>query len=289
MKINEPMVDYVTLTSWHESAFDLWRWWTPEGKDCKRKGVRPQGYEGVMVSCSIGSMFVGVGKQVHPVDKKTYPHYMARVSGEMANDFYLWHEKVVYPFAPEQKRIDVQVTVPHPEGYDALKMYEEIKSELVRCGRQDTIRLIASGLGKTKGMDTLYLGARERAERMVRVYRKDDTEGGKYLRFEVEMKEGKAATFRYELLHGDILDALRRRVPLAIRHKSGSLWEMIAKCLVPGEVKRKQVTNKERDTLLWLEKSVRPAIMRAYNDHQYRGMIELWLDDLISSLPTDEV
>lgn len=289
MQINKPMIDYVTLTTWVYRNVEQWAKFEPDGTDCKRKAVNLAGYKGVMVSCSTGSIFIGEGEQIHPVTKVKTPHYICKVSGEMAQTFFVYHETCPYfkPDGVEQKRIDVQVTIEMPEGYSAGAVYQEVKTELVRIGRSDTIRLVESGLGKTAGMDTIYFGSRERARRMVRMYAKEDIDGRRYLRFEVEQKEGQALTFRSPLIESDILDALRRRIPIRIRSKKGSVFGKIADCLIPGKHEPRRVVTKTRDTIRWLYDSVTPAILKGYSDHQMGGYIRQWLDDLISSLPPD--
>jgi len=117
--------------------------------------------------------FVGQGEQ------RGLVHTICKVTGANAN-------KVLYRILRASAgnyrftRMDIQLTIDLPEFHSARKLADHLKSS-----QNLSIRLIENG-----GMDTVYVGSRQSA-RMWRIYVKEDSEKNLYLRFELEVKNGK--------------------------------------------------------------------------------------------------
>lgn len=288
MIINSPMLDYVTLTTFSESPIDLWKEFPLEGFDIERHDARFNGYKGEILAGSTGSIVIAEGQQIHPQDKVVRPHYVCKVSGEMANTFFAYHRSLDYgKCTVEQKRIDCQITIPLPPGYSAMRFYLALKEAVKDDSRPLVMRIIESGTGKQKGLDTVYLFSRT-SPRYVRLYVKEDANENRYLRWEVEQKKDWAKLYHPGLLHSDLLSSLRK-IPMEIRSSIvGGFINDFVFCLSDLS-KRRVVPGKTRDTVKWLYDQITPAILNAYNDHTIGGHVRIWLDELIASLPDDPI
>lgn len=278
--INEPRIDYVTMTTWHVPVYINWQEHVePVGIEWETRQKVIQGYRGSMSTCSLGSVFLGIGKQVHPVDKKEYPHYMIKASGEVSDGVYRTLESITHPENTEyeRRRVDCQVTIPLPDGYSAKSFYEAVQTEW--SGRTTKLRLIENGTGTDLGMDTVYLWSRKSAK-MVRFYVKQSSTGERFLRWEVEIKKELVRDFRYNNVVSSLMDTFAK-LPLSIRMRPEMKTVIEA---TRGEHEPIHRRDRERDTVAWLYNVVKPAVVRCSKMHTTREHVGVWLDELIAEL-----
>jgi len=170
MAVQRAYLDYLRLASWHDAsalkltaqlrrAFPKWR----------------DGYWLQYHGWYADNAFYGIGEQ----NRKR--HYIWRVSGNSSSVLYEAADFLGEIYAT---RLDVQVTIPLPDGYSAFEVYQDHK-ELLDRGTT----IIESDTGST-----IYFGSRV-SDRFARMYTKEYEEG-KFLRLEFEFK-GKTAKALY--------------------------------------------------------------------------------------------
>ena len=289
MIVNQVMLDYVTVTTWHKEVYLKLCDFPLPGEGLKCRSVSFNGYNGISSSTSKGSFINADGEQLHPVDKREYPHYVVKVSGEMADEFWEVVDSVKYwcegrPVEMVVKRVDVQATIPIPSGYKAIDLYLKMQEWIASGDCKIRTLKLCDNYGSQEGKDTIYGGSRT-SNRFWRLYVKEDKDGNLYLRWELQLGGEQAETFRYSLAKVDLLRCFRC-IPHKARRTKKYAWvnDFVALCQDEGGEKR-AVLSKERDTVLWLYKAVKPAIINAVNMHQTREEVLTWLDELIAELP----
>lgn len=276
MIINKPACDYLTVTTWHKGVYDVWcNLVEPDGAEWKVKKMSLLGYSGYMATGSRGSIFTGEGEQYNKVLGKESQHYMARVSGEIADSFARDMESAKYPDRTDwqRRRIDFQVTIPLPNDYHAMAFYDALRGEW--ANRSTKLRIIANE-GSERGMDTVYIWSLK-SRRFVRMYVKKDKDSYRYLRWEVEIKKELAPVTPLEHCVNQILETVEK-LPRSIRNRT-EIREIVA--ATKGERVTSVKKTAERDTLAWLHNVVTPAFKKVWNSHQTRGSAEAWIDDLV--------
>lgn len=276
MIINKPACDYLTVTTWHRGVYDVWQRLTePDGAEWRVKKMAILGYVGYMTTGSRGSIFLGMGKQYNKLMGQEAYHYMARVSGEVAESFAIDMEKAKYPDRTDwqRRRIDFQVTVPLPDGYSAMAFYDALRGEW--AGRSTKLRIIAND-GVDKGMDTVYIWS-PKSRRYVRMYVKQDKEGYRYLRWEIEIKKELAPETPVSHCVNQILETIEK-LPKRVRARD-EIREIVA--ATKGDRVTAVRKTRERNTLAWLQDVVMPAFKKVWGSHQTRGSAEAWIDDLV--------
>lgn len=266
MRLNAPLCDFLTLTSWSETETLQLLFWrlTPsylreDGKVMQYRGKRGP------------HTFFGSANQ------NGKAHWMLRVSGELADEALANS----YGIAARCTRLDLQVTVPAPDGFFMPNVYDALNDEdAMWTGRRKNVSMIQSG----DGLDTLYVGSRT-SETFIRIYIKPNADGEPaYVRFEVEFKGDTADSFWQAIRDGQIT---RRQILAGIltglpETKNGLLSffrEPLGTNRALPPVKRVQ---SENSTLDWLQVQVEPAIYRLLHSHEHGGtmrtILRRWLD-----------
>lgn len=256
MIVNSPSCDWLTLTTFQESELlKIRNLFIPlvgglAGKQAKVLQYKGQQYKGG---------FIGVSDQ----NKRT--HYMARFSGEMADDVMgaiVESENCI----GDCTRVDLQITVPLPKDYNSLLLFNELKKG-EWSGRERSVTAIMSG----DGLDTVYVGKRT-SDRYIRVYVKEGASGERYLRFEVEYK-------------GDRAKNVYTKLCLGGRRTAGGIlfgeFVGLPECKEPGMVaigcRLREYTYtssaverivEPSSTMQWINLQVSPAVYRLINDSE---------------------
>lgn len=257
IKLDVPMLDYVTLTSWNHPHMGLLE---STIKGIEGDGSSQKSMQYVGRSFHDGKVFVGHGE----IDGKY--HGMVRVSGALS-DNYRWLARASDPLSG-LSRIDVQMTVPC-EDIDMIQV-AGIMKPLARC----KVGVIVSG----ERDGTLYLGSRK-SDKLIRIYIKFLAGGDLALRFEIEYK-GKRAKSVSALIPPDIragdmvlsgllLGELNKVVKTGVGQFDDAIQAMkdICQKSTGGHELKARVAKLESDTMLWLETQVRQAVIRLANDH----------------------
>jgi hypothetical protein len=250
-------LDYLRLATWdiNEHTFllaDIFRSSHPgeldPGKWLQYHGWKRDGF------------FIGTGEQ------KQKRHSIVNISGHLADSQYaqLLPAETYYC-----TRLDIQITIPRPQGLCLSEVYEELKSNQVKTS------LIQSELN-----DTLYLGART-SDVFVRLYEKPLNE--LYLRLEFEFKGGVARAIWRALQAKSTPDEIfqhylgKSRLPESVKSHFYSA--------VDGDTAfaiRKEIEEADEKKLAWLQScdaSVRQAL---YNDNigeQVRMLVMSWANE----------
>ena len=270
MRIDETRIDWLTATTWDDYMFRtaVFTW---QSRTLKVDGGREAAskrdskfmqYKGFL----IGGVFFGSALQDGEY------HYIVRASGDVSHDFC----RAVRLTGWKITRIDVQLTVDMPKVYNSLAVMEQLEDAEWK-GRKPSITLHAN----SNGMDTVYIGSRQ-SESFVRMYVKDDAEGYRYLRYEMEFKGEKAMYVWAEFMKDP--SVLSRFIKASLHGLPDGVWgvEMFRTRLARVEshkVKGRYVRPSGR-TLGWLEIQVAPAVRKASKDHEVGQSIRQWLYEL---------
>lgn len=252
-------LDYIRLAAWDDSTilklhsnirrmFPKWRpshWLQYTGWACDHA-------------------FYGTGEQ------SGRRHGVARVSGHDSNKFLevARYADLIKAYAT---RIDVQITIPEPVGYNPFKTYgaaQQVK------GR--SCSLIHSDTGST-----IYFGART-SDVFARCYQKE-IDAQKFLRLEFEIKGLHARAVFIELLHGATCGAVFNSYLSKVKLPENlSKWfsntEDDTELLL--DIQRAHDNDKQ---LAWLG-SLGNTIIRMGNDHDtgdtVRRLLTRWLEEI---------
>lgn len=247
MEIGKPKIDYLTLSSDVRKSHMSFKLMVPGYPDESNW----LGYHG----WSSGEVFVG-----SRVDAKGNESYLLNASGERAHEV-AGHMRNI-GVAAKATRVDVQITMPLPEGYKSRKLCDSLRSGVFRRpGPPSSILLIDGG-----GMDTVYIGSKT-STRRIRVYVKEGMDGSLFLRFEVQYRSELAASTwrqfceRSEGVLGEILRGEIESLPEV------QLWRMYTDVLGPGMWKPKHAADRPSNTEKWFYSQVVPPLERLLSDH----------------------
>lgn len=264
MTVQRAYLDYLRLASWDDSnALKLTaglRRSIPKWRD--GFWLQYRGWYG-------DNSFYGIGEQ----NRKR--HYVWRSAGPSSSVLYSLSDELSNIYAT---RLDVQVTIPMPEDYDAFAVYQDYKDT---HSRGTTI--IESDTGST-----VYFGART-SERFARLYTKVYANGvteveRAYLRLEFEFK-GKTARAIFESMK------IGKNGPTSVFQyflRNFNLLDYVITWFdtgFDGEPERIVVERNEDDSnkLEWLH-SLSNAVIKMGNDHnmgdQTRDVLRQWLEAL---------
>lgn len=141
------------------------------------------------------------------VQSNNKTHYVMQVSGEISQEIATLLLKMPDPLSWYATRMDLQKTIPMQEWWNVRHLYDWIKEN----GKT------ASSVQSDSG-DTLYIGSRQ-SERFTRIYEKDY--GSKWLRLEIELKQGHARNAWEHLVNGkapnEIYQAHLEKLPIPSR------------------------------------------------------------------------
>lgn len=270
MLLNECMIDWLTLTQWSEDGtwlYDVARAYV--GDTAVVQDAKVMQYLG----WSSSSVFFGSATQAGRV------HNMVRVSGSAAADFL--YRCGTPPASVRCTRIDVQVTVPLDSGYDVVSMADRMRSGAWK-GRKRAVTYIS---GKD-GLDTVYVGSRQ-SELFVRLYIKEcSLPVSRAIRFEVELKAGKADTFFRRWLSETIeMDGFLLYEWGKFPERAREMLPSIGSVLAGGEAQKLAGVSRvveSSGTMKWFIRSVVPAVRRLLNSHEYGEATRRYLVGLLS-------
>lgn len=257
MIINDVAIDWVTLTTYSKEEYNrALDTVLKRSKEWQSRGV--QGYRGVAAKVRGGTIFVGKGRVI---DRE---HFMIRVSSELADEL-----SGSLNFIERCSRIDLQLTMrscpPTVEGLNRCykRMAEEVRANVnERSGAKRKVVLV---LGDNAA-NTLYVGSRT-SDIFIRIYQKEDEDGKKWTRLEVELKRKEAREVWSRMCSaGDAVQLITRErllrsiltlpdSPLIASH----VWEL-GKGTVIGWSRKESV--KERDNSEWIKLVLLPNLSK---------------------------
>lgn len=252
LTLYQPLIDWVTMTSWHEG---FWGYWRSIAEHLQKK-TREQSrlnYHGHGVKTGEGTLFVGEGVQ------KGREHYIMQVGGELSGSVI---SKVAHAYESYSSRvtvIDLQITIPHPDDWKQ----ESLLYNILSTGR---IAGWAESQDRKAGrLQTVYIGSWQ-SDRLIRVYVKLTEGDEKLLRFEVHYKGLRAdAAARAIMFDGVTV----RQILIAEVQRNGSDYlEPFEAALgngAPYHVRVKQRSSLSK-TENWIRTTVIPALNRYANN-----------------------
>lgn len=215
---------------------------------------------------SWGEGFVGQAEQNGRI------HTLCKVSGAAAERAF-WMLKEYATHETSWTRLDIQLTIPLPDWYVAREL-----ADYLRLIQRRKVELYES----SGGLDTVYIGSRKSAKYW-RIYVKQDAGGGKYLRFEIEIKKDR--------------DRLPDRLVSAIKgggrpEVSGYFFSELDALKLPSKIMSlcdnfrsgttplpHYVRDQGERTYRWLVEQVEPAIVNfAIKHHGREQLIIDWLE-----------
>ena len=273
MLVNQPALDYLRVGTWdHMQTY----WWhNLIGEIAKSEGGNPETgkwmqYRGVKHK----GAFAGHARQ--GPDK--HLHTLIQISGESAERYKHEVRALADKGGGKATRVDVQVTIPMSANPWRARAWADHLRRAEWGHRRPGITAIDGELG----MDTLYIGSRT-SERYIRFYVKDGSEGGLFLRYEIEYKGEKAQdawnkapyTESLRRLLGGELD----RLPLPATDPD---LQALQSVLFPGNAIPTLTVGSGGKTWHWLLDAVDPALKRMLADHEYgaqtRELLAQWQD-----------
>ena len=264
MILNVPQIDWITFTSWEKRVFDRWTYWQSlQTGDCKEGKIKM--YSGFWT----GSAFIGQG------DQGTKKHYIARVSGESSHNAFDDLQDV----QAKVTRIDVQITIPFPDGYSARNFADQLRfGDWGKFGRE--VQLIEN----TDFLDTVYIGSRK-SDRFARIYVKA-ANGEKFLRLEVEYKGswaeaiGNAYFYDKSMISGFLLDFIET-LPMDDQNGVIKAFKDVIIGSRAGIINPKKIPDDDA-TWNWLMDQTMPVIWRYLNNHDRCQYLANTLVNMIS-------
>lgn len=251
MMLNNPMFDWLTLTTFEERNADEMRYSYCPGEYSIEKRLQYQGR-------GADGFFIGHAMQG---GKK---HFMMQASGEKSDWIALKYNEHFGPYDWNVTRCDLQVTIPIPPRFSSRDLYDDLQI-WDGSGKPRISQLLQSG----DGNDTVYVGSRS-SDRFTRIYVKPIDGGLKALRFEVEYKGEHA----HRVFQDCIAEPGNRRYILG--HEVRSL-PMLSNSLktaflrVLGATAHKPKINRvtsQSATLDWLKTQVDATVLRSIHDHE---------------------
>lgn len=293
ISVDEPSVDWLTLTGVDRNSFvSLRLMWLgivegevrrsneiakkSGGKYSDRKTLKVEafgfkGYRGQIVA----DVFFGA-RQVKGAEEGV-EEYIMRVSGWRSAMFVRMCRPDVTKW--RSSRIDIQVTC--EMGGVNMDMLERLMRGEGWKGRHPKIERVRGD--NPDRSSTIYAGGRQ-SERFLRIYIKEDDEGYRYLRFELELK-GTMAADAYGMIAcapslgeqcGGILNWSMQKLPESCQR----MLEAHVRALRDYEPEK--LTWKKRgesnSTLTWLWEAVLPAIERLVNEGDNYSQMVSWRD-----------
>lgn len=267
-------IDYFTATSFETEFYRFWlQKLTMIATATKPKKIMQ--YDGRKFIIKGGEGFIGTGTQ------KGMENHMLRLEGTIADEnkerLYAQHRQGFVNVS----RIDIQITVPHPSGWEQFKLLADMHEKGRIVGWRESVDR------SNGGSQTVYVGARE-SNRFVRVYVKHTHGDEKLLRLEVEYKKRRANAVTKMLRDGELPDGfLRHELQTTLKHEGlNNLFSDHLYGENPANVRLKINSSLEK-TEKWLINQVLPSFKRAINDHDASGhvldvfgdVIQKYLDD----------
>lgn len=254
IRLNYPLVDYLTLTSYSRSWLDFMiESFAPNRAtwfDMKRNG-----YVGKMYDLGTGSLSILTG------NAKGKPHYLMSISGEVADSAIVHVLERSKGYKVKCRRLDVQVTVMMPKNMSMVALRNRLEKDGRTVGYPSPSRVDG-----TK-METVYIGKRTKSDRFYRVYMKLLDTSDFAVRFEAELKKRRSvAIWKDWEVSGLSRDSIVSELRLL-----GSMDRMIMKqlsCLDMMDGRAIRVRTQESQTERWLINDVMPVLKRFLCNHE---------------------
>jgi len=254
-------MDYLTLTTWEYEIFTFWLKHDFGKVERKNETVRQQQYIGETRYYEQGSIFVGQGEQ------KGMPHYIVRISGNMAEiaKEHAFGQRLAYQV--ECRRLDLQITIDEPKDWSQIALFN-------RSHRGGKIPgWAASNDSKAGKLETVYIGSWH-SDRLATVYVKLTSGNGRLLRFETRYKADRSNALLPQLAKGELPDNfLRHELQNVI--KDAKLSAIFERHLLGNVAKSAKVRQKVKEdvTADWLIDKVLPTFARIILDHDHDGRV----------------
>ena len=253
------MIDWLTITSWTTEPIQRLSKELVAIADQHKEEIAPwkwKQYEGHIVSCPLGSIFVGTGYQ------KQGWHGIVRISGELADELWSLVANMVKEQPIRITRLDVQMTVTEPDGWSQWRLFNRCKDAGHSMRWEDSVDRNCGELA------TVYIGSRY-SQRMTRVYEKPTKEGAKLLRFETEYKADRAHANARSLARGKatLSQYLKHEMQKVVGDEQ--LAAIYANQLegIKPHTERIRVKTGDDKTRAWLLHDVLPVFTRIINSH----------------------
>lgn len=274
LSLDAPQIDFWTLTSFDPLltglADQILLGQQGEHGRPSVDDARVEQYRGAKYSFPSGTIFVGEGIQ------EDMPHYLTRITGELAHEERHRIYNAVKSGYARVTRLDLQITTPEPRGWSQWALLERIHKQ----GRIKQWRESKDIEGRA---ETVYIGNRQ-SERFTRVYIKMTDGGERLLRLEVEYKGKRARAMGRSLAAGRTAAGyLKHELLNTLRDKP--LAELFSPLLgqVSAHTERIQVESSLGKTEKWLLKQVLPAFSRVINDPQSSGHVAAMFLEVIEA------
>jgi len=249
MILNEPMIDYLTLTTFDGELATKWQKEHFLKVEVEEKKVMQ--YQGAMIYKNGGSWFLGVGEQ------KGEPHYMLQVSGGAGSVAFDLYKTYILDGTAKPTRIDLQLTIDKPIGWSQSDL-------IIKCEQKGLKPRVERSSGEYGELITVYTGTRA-SGRMNRTYEKESKDGDRYMRFETEFGRGYSLPVAHSLAVGDasIQDFINGEVR---RRKDVDMFQFfsVGEGVELPKAKKVKATSK---TERWLLNVVLPCIVKYRNSH----------------------
>lgn len=206
----------------------------------------------------------------HALQSNDREHYILRVSGTFASEFWRLFERYGYADHWYCTRIDLQRTMDIPEWWKVRELHDAL------AGEGFNVSIIQSATG-----NTLYLGART-SDRFTRFYEKDLLKP--MLRLEIELK-GRYSRLAYQLL----LEGATIADIYAENLRALKLPENMERDYLPDDANDVEWTLAERivtieKKLEWLQTLI-PTFAKLANDHDIGSQVR----DIFHSLSLQRI
>lgn len=256
--LDRALIDYLTLTSFDELAFEaagkVANMLIEKPYNGKRKeGQQQLQYLGYSVDTAMGTFYYGEGIQ------GGRKHYIIRVSGELCNE-----DVITLPIGQgvnegwlRCRRIDLQITTEQPSGWVQWALFNRRKKN----GR--AVGWAQSNDKEGHELATVYIGQRTSA-RFARVYQKYS--GCYLLRCEHEIKAEMAEAYAKAIFRGKETPATMLKVLIETTgdRELTAVYAAQLSGIGRGSVK---AVYQEAKTAKWLRETVLPTFRRFINDH----------------------
>lgn len=272
--VGVPAVDYLRLGSFNEGSIAAFHA-EVLGRENVDEGAFWRQYRGIRA----GQVFAGVAEQNGAI------HGLLDASGVDA------HSLLVPEFEDVRcTRIDFQLTLELGGSYRARDFKDALEAADWSDGAGSRLhrRRVEMIEGPSaEGLDTVYIGSRS-SDRFARVYVKDDGDGGRFLRFEVEFK-GDRADRAYGLAVAGgasvagILLAEWERVP-SVDVRAWLQFGEVLRSWVAGsvEVSVPRSAGDSDSRYRWFVSTVVPFLESMLNDHSNSRKTAAVLRDLLA-------
>jgi hypothetical protein len=261
--VNQVSIDWLTLTTWHESAYSNLRDFV-RSKQSESKPQRRLQYRGVVFG---DGLFFGEGEQSGSIN------YMVQASGAAAHWLMLAMLTEAYDLRPlsfHPTRLDIQLTLLIPD-------YKLAGWEWVARGEGRRVQHITQD-----GLDTVYIGSRS-GDKFLRIYVKEDMYdnmgkfSGQMIRWEYELKGEHASGIWVKILTDKPITGLWAHLYNVTMNgsKGSKAWDEVVCPTLASAFKDIPAVGytmpaKESNTMLWLSTAVTSSIIRMLNDHDKR-------------------